>query len=73
MTHLQREIQALRELRDQLKEEVKVQPVMLSQALGDLVKYVQENEATDRLVSGQSAQKDPWSSNPKGEGPCAIL
>lgn len=72
MTLLQREINALKELRDQLKEEVKVEPIMMSQALGDLLKYVQENEGSDKLVTGQCVGKDPWSSSPKGDG-CIIM
>ena len=69
---LQREILALRELREQLLEEVKLQPMPLSQAIEDMVKFVQENETDDKLVTGVSSQKDIWAASAKGDG-CIVL
>lgn len=73
MTALQREIIALRELRTQLKEESKIQPMLLSQALPDIVNYVKENASEDKLVSGYSSQKENiWASTPGGQK-CTLI
>ena len=55
---MRQELGGLQEMKDQLEVEVKVKPMPLSTTLDDLVKYIEANSSTDKLVTGFKTSKE---------------
>lgn len=71
-TKMNHEILELRELYEQLRIEVNVEPIQVSDALKDLMQFIEANKESDKLVVGFTSAKD----NPFSEannGGCIVI
>ena len=69
---MNQEIDELKDLLEQLKIEVKVEPINVSVAIKDLMTFMETNKESDKLVVGFPTTKD----NPlveKGADGCAVM
>ena len=71
-TIMNEELDELKELFEQLKIEVKVEPINVSVAIKDLMKYMETNKESDKLVIGFPTTKDnPFTE--KSGGGCSLI
>ncbi|KAH3867409.1 hypothetical protein DPMN_030535 [Dreissena polymorpha] len=71
---MQQEIKNLRETKKQLQEEAKVKPMKVSQALSEMMVFIETNKASDKLVTGFSNNKEnPWVDGGAAGGNCLIM
>ena len=54
----QREIEELRILKEQLHMEINIQPITVSAAIKDMMKFMEENRESDKVLVGFENKKE---------------
>lgn len=63
-------LQQQRQINEQLRREAAIKRILVSHAVQDIIRYIQEHENEDYLLKGFSTQK----ANPfREKGSCAII
>jgi hypothetical protein len=71
---MNQEIEELRELVEQLRIEVKIEPIIVSEAIKDLMNFMETNKESDKLVVGFPTAKDnPFNEKSMGGGGCILM
>lgn len=71
---MQSEIKNLREAKKQLLVEAQVKPIKVSQALSEMMAFMETNKAGDKLVTGFSNNKEnPWVDGGAAGGNCLMM